>query len=158
MMKTELRFAQYVDRAATSECWLFTGARVCRGYGKFTVYSGDPTVAPRQMPAHRYAWEKEHGSIPDGMCVLHRCDNPPCVNPSHLFLGTRAENSADMVAKGRQARGERHWNAKLTEDDVAEIRRRVASGERQRTLARAFGVSNALVCLIVNGRKWKQAA
>lgn len=87
----------------TGECWLWKGPLSVLGYGRLVVpggHRGDPKVY-----AHRLSWEVANGPIPKGMCVLHRCDNPPCIRPSHLFLGTRADNSADMVAKGRSLRG-----------------------------------------------------
>jgi hypothetical protein len=98
-----------------------------------------------------------HGNIPDGMMVLHRCDNPPCVNPDHLFLGVAADNSADMVAKGRGngPRGDSHCSSKLTENDVRQIRSLYASGEySMRQLAKRFGVGSDQISRIVNRQKW----
>jgi hypothetical protein len=115
-------------------CWLWTGARSGKGYG--TVHGS----LPRALYTHRLAWELAWGPIPPGLCVLHRCDNPPCCNPAHLFLGTKAQNSADMVAKGRSARGERQHNARLNEAQVREIRVKRASGERLRALAAEYNV------------------
>lgn len=110
------RFWSRVDVGAPNACWEWQGARDSFGYGQ------------AREATHRTAWALTHGPIPSGMCVCHRCDNPPCCNPDHLFLGTRADNNRDRHAKGRSAnleRGERHPQAGLTaakvsEDQVAE--------------------------------------
>jgi hypothetical protein len=139
-------------------CWEWQGARNQDGYG--TLW-----VDHRKVRAHRLAWEIVFGPIPAGLWVLHSCDNPPCCNPAHLWLGTPADNSADMVAKGRgrggyngfplpyenQARGERSGSARLTEADVREIR---ASSLTQRELGRRYGVSQVAICKIRTRRTW----
>lgn len=112
-------------------CWLWLGVLSPRGYGKLKSRG-------HSMAAHRASYISFRGPIPGGLCVLHRCDNPPCVNPDHLWLGTNADNSADMVAKGRSARGERHGSATHPE--------RVARGDRNglrlHPEMRATGVRN----------------
>jgi hypothetical protein len=117
-----------------TKCVEWSGARSGDGYG--AVY-----IDGKQRAAHRVAWEKAKGVIPDGMWILHRCDNPLCVNPDHLFLGTAKDNTQDS-------------RAKLTEDDV---RKMVALSveKRQSQIARDFGVSDALVSLILRGKAWK---
>lgn len=110
-------FWQKVDKGTEDGCWIWTGARHRKGYGRFAVANR------RKVYAHRYSWELAHGPIPDGLFVLHRCDNPPCVNPGHLFLGTNQDNMRDAAAKGRLVS-----RAKLTEAIVTSMRRRHAAG------------------------------
>ncbi len=148
-------------------CWPWRGATL-RGYGKF-----NSRALGRTFSAHRFAYEAVRGPIPEGQNVLHRCDNPPCCNPDHLFLGTQADNVADMVAKGRGAsgdrsgsrrhperlpRGERHGMAKLSAEQVAEIRATPMKRGMQRAFARRFGVSEATVSYILSGKVWKATA
>jgi hypothetical protein len=119
-------------------------------------------VNGRHVGAHRHAWEltDDNGSIPDGLHVLHRCDNRRCVRGDHLFLGSNVDNMADMRQKGRSKLcnrpGEDNHNAKLTDAQVEDIRDRWASAEKrwglQTALAREFGVSSTTVSLIVRGR------
>lgn len=136
------RFMSHV-RPVESGCWEWTASRHVKGYGWFK-FEGKITTA------QRVSWRLFHGEIPPGISVLHRCDNPPCVNPEHLFLGTPAENTADMIAKGRQAFGPRHPNTKLSFTQVEEIRRLWATGSMtQREIGRQFGVSPSRVSSIV---------
>jgi len=97
------RFWAKVDRRGLDECWEWQGSRTGRGrYGNVKVDSYT------NAPSHRVAWELTNGPVPEELCVCHRCDNPPCCNPAHLFLGTHQDNMIDKVAKGRQSRGEEH--------------------------------------------------
>lgn len=107
---------------------------------------------------HRLAYEMCIAPIPRGLHVLHRCDNPPCCNPDHLFLGTIADNNADKVAKGRQMRGTMTPRAVLTESQVSDIRARYAAGERVMDLAVEFGVSRAQISNIAARRIWRHVA
>lgn len=147
-MKTaEERFWAKVNRRTENDCWDWTAARI-RGYGSF--WTGH-----RQVCAHRYSYEVHRGEIPEGMCVCHACDNRRCVNPNHLFLGTNADNIADKVSKGRQAKGERHGLAKLTATQVAEIRARYTGKYGEQTvLAEEFGVDHTTIHYIFKGRLW----
>ena len=143
------RFWPKVDRSAGPEaCWPWTGTQnASLGYGQI----GRGGMGAGMAYAHRVSYELANGAIPDGMCVLHRCDNPPCVNPAHLYLGTIADNNRDAKAKGRTALGERNGQAKLTDEQVREIRRIHGSGGvTQRSLARKFGVQFMQISRIVN--------
>ncbi len=119
------------------------------GYGGF-YFEG------RTHPSHRIAWMFAKRKIPKGLCVLHRCDNPPCCNPAHLFLGTKADNAHDRHRKGRTnaARGEQQGGAKLTSADVILIRAACASGQRHKDIRARFGVSRSSVGLIANRVRW----
>ncbi len=143
----EDRFWSHVDK--TGDCWIWVAFRTPFGYGAVQV-SG------KKVHAHRVAYELTHGAIPVGMCVMHKCDNPPCVRPEHLCLGTASENTKDMYNKGRDraARGEHSGAAKLTDQAVKDIRRRSSSGERKCDLAVEFGVSKATVTLVTQRRAW----
>ena len=94
---TERFWPKVADVEFPEQCWIWQASKLPFGYGLLVV-------GERRIPAHKIAWQEMHGPVPDGLCVLHQCDNPPCVNPSHMFLGTKAENNHDMKAKGR-ARG-----------------------------------------------------
>lgn len=150
-------FWSKVSRRAPSECWEFTGARDENGYGRLSVYSHGTSLA------HRKAWEETNGPIPPGMFVCHRCDNPPCCNPGHLFLGTNLDNTRDRVAKGRPGgtrsplRGESALNAKLDAEKVREIRR-LAEQTGGPELARRFGVAHSLIYRIVRRKAWAHVA
>lgn len=133
-----------------SGCFLWIGAADRNGYG-LLKRSG------QLLKAHRVAWERENGPIPEGMHVLHHCDNPPCVNPVHLFLGTHQDNMDDREAKGRNVvvRGEAHGSARLTAAAVRDIKRRLAIGELARVLATAYRVSVSAIRHIASGRCWR---
>jgi hypothetical protein len=151
----EKRFLSRVLVGEVNECWPWTGRIDQDGYGRFDV-DGRPQLA------HRIAWTIEGGKEPwiegEVACVLHRCDNPPCCNPFHLFLGTRADNNADMRAKGRSYTGEHagelNSSAKLTENKVRDIAARLLAGETGTSIAEEYGVSNALISQIRLGKKW----
>ena len=137
-------------------CWEWRGSRNVAGYGQISSGTRTATGHPRPALAPRVSWEVHSGPIPDGLAVLHRCDNPPCVNPAHLFLETRGDNNADMARKRRTLNGERRPNAKLTDAQVDEIRERYAAGGiSQRALGAEYGVGGPTVSMIVNRKlRW----
>jgi hypothetical protein len=129
-------------------CLYWTGPTDKYGYGRTTVDS-------QQWLAHRLIWELIHGAIPSGLHCLHSCDRPPCCEVSHLDVGTHRENMEQMVAKGRQARGSAHGNARLTAFQVWQIRRIIALGRFSNAeIAQIFGVSSALIHAIRERRSW----
>lgn len=147
-------------RVAESGCWEWTGSRGKRpdgsvSYGTFSMKRGRRT---RNVLAHRLAWMLVHGAISDGQVVCHRCDNVLCVRPDHLFLGTQAQNLADMRAKGRGAvpslKGERHPQAKLDETTVRSIRRLRAKGLTFAAIGERFGITAGTCHAITSGRLW----
>lgn len=153
-------FWSRVNKAAPNGCWEYTGFRKWDGYGWLSrKIEGRKS---RYITAHRYAWTLLRGQVPEGMQVLHRCDNPPCCNPDHLFLGTRDDNMADMWRKGRNPRGERSRHAKLTEAQAKAILDNPPSwpnkphgGGGIHELADKYGVGYACIASLVAGRTWK---
>lgn len=145
---------KYTPILSSEVCWEWLGLKRPNGYGYFTankvLYS-----------AHREVYKLKKGDIPNGLIVLHTCDNPPCVNPEHLILGTSKDNSEDMVRKGRSNKGEDRYNSKLTNIDVLEIRsiyRNVKYGKRTKMrhiLAEEFNVSPVTIKFVVENRNWK---
>lgn len=131
-------------------CWEWAGALSKKGYGRFNRASSHRSFT---VAAHRYAWERQNGPIPAGMFIMHRCDNRRCVRVDHLSLGTPAENSSDMVRKGRSASGERHSQAILTEPLVRAIRFMRRAGLSYAVIATAAGVKRATVGSAVH--QWK---
>jgi len=108
----------------------------------------------RKQTTHRIAWQFAYGEIPDGLFVLHKCDNKLCVNVSHLFLGTNEDNIHDMVKKRRHSHGEKHRFAKLSEREALEIKRMVKGGTLQREAGKKYGILQPAVSRIVNGHNW----
>ena len=117
-------------------------------------------VNHRRVTAHRYAWELANGAIPNGLCVLHECDNPRCVNPKHLFLGTHDANNKDRAAKGRSAKmmGDRSPKAKITESQAIDIKSRLVSGTSPTIISRLLGIPYSLIYKIKEGKNWKHLA
>jgi hypothetical protein len=143
-----IRFWRKTQLNTESGCIEWTAACNKAGYGMF-VWSGKTTLT------HRLAWRMAKGDIPEGMNVLHSCDNPPCLNPEHLFLGTLGDNNRDRHAKGRSAgpRGAAHGNTALTENDIAYIRE-MRGKVFQRVLALYYGVTQSNIAHIQLGRSW----
>ena len=147
----EERFWRQVNKTPT--CWLWNGWKLNSGYGE-TFWK------PKKILAHRLSYIIAHGGIPAGKHILHKCDVPLCVRPDHLYLGTDIENHRDMVERGRTTAGERHFRARLTDEQAREIRERHVYVHRrktnQRELATEYGVSVATINHIVRGRTWKR--
>lgn len=161
------RFWARVASTPDVGCWIWTGRPDGYGYGR-------ATIGPRRVVlAHRAAYEIAHGPLPDDVCVLHHCDNPPCVRPDHLFRGDRGDNARDMAAKGRQhvqrhpeaqpvcppelkARGERNGRARFTDEQVLDIRRRVAAGESRTAIARDYEAGLSVIGHIASGKSRKE--
>lgn len=155
---------EFWDRASKTtpiSCWNWTGNRDMEAYGRVKI-SG------RWLKAHRISYMLANGPISTALCVCHHCDNPSCVNPTHLFLGTHADNSRDRNAKGRHQYGPRHWRARcpeiipkgeqlspLTTAQVLEIRSRYAAGGiRQVDLANEYGIRQANISKIILRKSW----
>jgi hypothetical protein len=150
-------------RPELGPCWVWTGSRNELGYGRIGVKRerGD-APAWRLESAHRVSWELEHGEHPGGRLVRHECDNPPCVRPSHLVLGSDRDNALDMVERGRNfvAAGERNRRAKLTEAAIPVIRQRwdtrtTTKRELERELAAEYGVSPSLIRQVGDRKVWR---
>jgi hypothetical protein len=147
----EERFWEKVDKNGPGGCWVWTRSKSKKGYGQLS----GPHRGHKPFQTHRLSWEMHKGPIPAGLMVCHKCDNPACVRPSHLFIGTAKQNTQDMVNKGRVRRGERHAQAKLTDASVIEMRRMAAAGASRKELAEAFGVSEWNVKHVLVGDTWK---
>jgi hypothetical protein len=146
------RFKSSVNNCPDSGCWIWNRSKLPTGYGIF--YAGRKI----QTYAHRFSYSAFNGEIPEGMHVCHSCDNPSCVNPAHLWVGTANDNIRDCMAKGRDVHvvGERHGRAKLTEGDVREIRRLASTRQWgiQRRLAEKYGVGYNAIRDILSGHSW----
>ena len=142
----EERFWAKVRKEPGDGCWLWTGS-VTKKHGQFW-HEGAPKHAPR------VAWELAYGEVPAGL-VCHRCDRPLCVRIDHLFLGTAADNTADMVAKGRASCGSRNGQARLTELEVVEIRDLYAAGHIQAEISRLYALSRQTIWDVVHRKSWR---
>lgn len=149
LIPAEERFWPKVQK--TDGCWEWIGARQGpNGYGNF-YYNGQAGTA------HRYSYQLHYGPIPDGLQVLHTCDNRPCVRPDHLFAGSHVDNMRDMLRKGREANGERSGSRKITAVIARAIWACHATGEPLDDIAARYGVSVTTVSVIGNGKTWKRA-
>ncbi len=151
---TPSEIASFWDRVdRTGDCWLWKRGRTKKGYGELKIYG-------KTWYAHRLSWSITNGEITAGIKVLHRCDNPPCVNPDHLFLGTSLDNTRDMISKGRDCPpptfiGANHPRAILTEDQAMDILNRADPKKRNLSaLAREYHISLQSVSRIARGKSW----
>lgn len=151
------RFLRHVAIDKNTECWNWTASKRGKGYGQFGFRGS-------MRRAHRVAFILFVGEIPNGLSVLHRCDNRLCVNPAHLWIGTVADNNREAVIKGRHvslginpnpARREQHWKAKLTEKQISEIRLLSQQGRSLKSIAVQFHISDSHVGRIVHHKSWK---
>lgn len=142
---SEERFRSHAVKVG--DCHLWAASKTKAGYG-FTSRGG------RTMMAHRLSWELCFGPIPDGLQVCHTCDNPSCINPEHLWLGTAAQNIADRGAKGRTALGDKMPHAKLDAEKVRYIRTELATGRSKMSLSRELGVRPYVIFLVARREKW----
>jgi len=147
LLTAEDRLWHLVKKAGLDDCWLWNGHTTADGYGRLSIYN-------RELSATRLVYESTYGPIEPGLDVCHTCDNPPCCNPRHLWIGTRAENNKDRADKGRsfRSRGELSENSKLTESNVIEI---LDSPETNQALADKYGVDHSLISRIRLGKAWK---
>lgn len=152
MLKTPTQFDidwfnKSVDKSNLEGCWIWTGYKMKSGHGQYS-FNGD------NVYTHRFAYLTVNPNFDQTLQVCHKCDNPSCVNPSHMFLGTQSDNSKDMVSKKRYAVGQAVGGA-LSEEDVLKIIEMYKTGlYKQRTLGRKFGVNASQISRIVNGRRW----
>mgnify|MGYP003659950573 CR=1 FL=1 len=145
------RFEAKVDKSIfNGDCWEWQGAKDSCGYGVI----GEGGFYGKQLKTHRVAVMLDGRDIPEGMLVMHSCDNPPCCNPSHLTIGTDADNHRDRNIKGRQAKGVKNGRSKLTEDDVRDIRCRLTNLESKLSIARRYCVDPKSIRLIESGKNW----
>lgn len=140
----------------TQTCWLWRGARTRSGHG--LIGAGDYRG---NIGTHRASWELENGPIPQGLWVLHRCDIPNCVNPAHLYLGTRADNARDVRERGKPRfgaykHGEKHWRSRLNAEQVTEIKSALVSGTKVKELAKKYNVNFSTIADIKQGRTWSR--
>lgn len=137
-------------KVSDNGCFEWTAAKAGKGYGQIKIPG-----TRRQEYAHRLAYRIYHGDIPADKEVCHRCDNPACVNPAHLWLGNRRENAQDMAQKGRSTFGERNPRAKLTEDDVRKIKLLLRQGRSQAWIGSLYGIHQVHISKIARGIAWK---
>ena len=146
------KFYNKIRRNKPNDCLIYIGCKDKDGYGL-------PRVGKKHIRAHRIAWFLAYGKIPEGLCVLHKCDNTSCVNPKHLFLGSDRDNNKDMINKQRNAYGEKNGGSKLTENQVLDILNIVKSNGRHRNLAtnlsKIYKIDSHTIRNIITGRNWK---
>lgn len=148
-IEQQREFWSLVKKSSMSGCWLWSGPTVTKmRYGRFQLNA-------KQQYAHRVSWSLSNGEIPKGQCVLHKCDTPACINPEHLFLGSRRDNMIDKVMKGRQHYGVGTGGAVLTDQKVSTILYEYACGDTSALeLAARYGVNESTMRSVINGKTW----
>ena len=146
-MKSNTVVELYASARLGDGCWEWKKARNVGGYGFFWYKN-------KQMMAHRVSWFMTMGAIPTGLLVLHKCDNPCCVRPTHLFLGTYKDNSEDRDRKGRGATGIKNPKSKLNPELVDDIRKRFNHGEQIKSIANSLSLSHGCISHVVHKRTW----
>lgn len=151
------RLFSKISRSTSDQCWPWNGCRNKKGYGMIAL----PGKGNGVLLTHRAAWMVTNGDIPKGILVCHHCDNPPCCNPSHLFLGTNSQNQQDSIRKGRRPiqyygpKGEKHFASKLTDQIVRDARRRNECGESGMKLANEYGVCFQTIYYAISRKTWR---
>jgi hypothetical protein len=154
MSKPSILYRLLKSVKLTPQCWLWLGTKDKHGYGRLSVNKSPKLVS-------RLSWEIFVGPIPMNLLVCHKCDNPQCINPGHLFLGTHLDNMRDMIKKGRanhsnNIKGEKHFKAKLTNVDVQAIRQRYKIGDiTQEILSKQYQVCKSTIGKILTNKNWK---
>jgi HNH endonuclease len=171
---TIIRFWKFVDQSPNQgpdgDCWEWQGKRLHFGHGRFHFFSGYDSARKKEQRAHRFSYMLHRGEIPKGLNVLHHCDNPPCVNPDHLFIGTNGDNNKDRARKGRTPKGSQHFSHtkpecvrrgeshgchKLTDEQVVEIRNKyIPRVVTIPTLRDEYGVTYSTIQKIVQRKTW----
>lgn len=150
-VRAMMRLRLSMNSKQVGECIEYTGTLERAGYGSIMVNG-------HRTKAHRMSYQAHKGDIPVGLMVRHKCDNPPCINPEHLELGTQTDNMGDMSDRGRSSYGVRNPNHVLNDEIVRDILRRVSEGETQSAMAREYGVSNMTIYTIVHNKAWKHVS
>jgi len=143
--KQSQRFWSKAKVGRKNKCWNWKASKTNDGYGRIQVNK-------ENWLAHRLSWTIHNGRIPKGMHVLHKCDNPACINPSHLFLGSHLDNMRDKTKKGRGAKGEKHGRSKLTKEQAIKI---FYDTDLQKNIAKKHGINSVTVSLIKSRKRWK---
>lgn len=148
----EERFWKFVVKGeSVNDCWEWVGSKSARRYGHLGK-------GQKLLKAHRYSWELHNNQqVPDGMSICHKCDNPECTNPLHLFVGTHQENMDDMMAKGRRPpiTGTRQWKCRFTEEQVIDIRSMHTDGHSRKEICDKYNANSSIIGKIVNGKLWR---
>jgi hypothetical protein len=148
IINTAADFWAKVDKAGPNGCWLWTGTKVRLGYGQFRMRN-------KRWQTHRLAYVLTYGPVPADKFVCHKCDNPTCCNPDHMFVGTPADNMIDKMNKGRAPHGELNKMSRYTTAQVLEIRRLAAAGISERKIREVLGIGRGSVAQIIAGNTWR---